>query len=256
MAYEEIKNTVLVDLITGTFFFVLGLLWPKIRLLNKPIVRWFFGKGIFDDRCNIVHGSIVDSRAGTAQPGDVRFIKQFHDGRRVGITGPWGNCVGDSELRAVSYIISALDMYRDNPIKVLDDRTAFQNLESTFIALGSPSSNEISDLAMREPSNEFLEFGQDNDGVFIRDKKSGQLFRGFEHREHKDLGIVLKIPNNRFPGYYFIICAGLGDWGTSGSSWFLATYWRRLPWSRRGFGIIVEVESNSDTSARKLHEVT
>ena len=114
-------------------------------------------------------------------------------------------------------------------------------------------SNEISDLAIKEKSNVFLEFDQDAEGTFIRDRASGQIFRGFEQRDNKDLGVVLKIPNNRFPGQYFFVCAGLGDWGTSGASWYLAKYWRKLPWSRKGFGIIVEVESTSDSSAKRIH---
>ena len=88
MNLADIKITILTNLFTGAFFFFLGLFWPKLRCLNKPLVRWFFGKAVFKDNFILVHGSIIDSRVGTAQPGDVRFVKQFHDGRKIGISGP------------------------------------------------------------------------------------------------------------------------------------------------------------------------
>jgi hypothetical protein len=256
MTREDIELAVLINVATGTLFFVLGLLWPKIRLLNKPLVRWFFGKGAFSEDFGIVHGSIVDSRVLSGKGGEARFVKYFHDGRQIAIVGPWGNIVGDSELRASSYLISALDRYRDSPVAVIDDRSAFSKLNSSSIALGSPSTNELSDWATKQNENVFLEFGQDNGGAFIKAKSSGDLFRGFEHRDGKDLGIVLKIPNSRFKGHYFFLCAGLGDWGTSGAAWYLAHKWRRLPWSRRGFGVVVEVDQLSDTSVREIFRAT
>jgi hypothetical protein len=69
----------------------------------------------------------------------------------------------------------------------------------------------------------------------------------------RDYGIVLKIPNLRFPGQFFFVCAGLGEWGTSGASWYLATKWRDLQ-SEFGdaFGVVVEVEIGSDESACRV----
>ncbi len=255
MTREDITIAILVNVGTGTLFFILGLLWPKLRFLNKPFVRRFFGKGIFSEAFRIVHGSIIDSRVSSAKPGDVRFFKRFHDGRQIGLVGPWGNVVGDSEIRASSYLINVLDSYRDKPIDVIDDLTGFRKLDSSFICLGSPSSNELSDFAIQQTENAFLEFGQDGQGTYIKSRGNGEIFRGFEHRQGKDLGIVLKIPNSRFSGHYFFVCAGLGDWGTSGAAWYLARNWRRLPWSRSGFGAVVEVDQLSDTSVREIFRV-
>lgn len=69
----------------------------------------------------------------------------------------------------------------------------------------------------------------------------------------KDYGIVLKSPNRRFIGKFFFVCAGLGEWGTSGASWYLATKWRDLQ-SEFGdaFGVVVEVGIGSDESARRI----
>jgi hypothetical protein len=255
MTREDIQIAVVINVLTGSLFFVLGLFWRKIWILRRPLVRWFFGKGIFGADFRIVHGSIIDSRIPSAQPTDVRFLKVFHDGRKIGMPGPWGNVLGDAEIRAFSYLTSELSLYRDVPLEVLDDVTAFPNVARSFLSLGSPSSNELSDFSLRQSENKFLEFAQDSGGVFVRSRKNNEVLRAFEYRGGKDLGIVLKIPNARFRGHYFFVCAGLGEWGTSSAAWYLARNWRRLPWSRKGFGVVVEVDPHSDTTAREILRV-
>jgi len=65
--------------------------------------------------------------------------------------------------------------------------------------------------------------------------------------------MVLKVTNQRFPGCFFFVCAGLGEWGTSGAAWYLATKWRDLQKEfGNAFGIVVEVELRSDESARRV----
>lgn len=69
----------------------------------------------------------------------------------------------------------------------------------------------------------------------------------------KDYGMILKIPNLRFPDRFFFVCACLGEWGTSGASWYLATKWRDLLSEfKEAFGIVVEVDLGSDQSARRV----
>lgn len=234
--------------------FLLGRFWsviPKSR--RKFLLRRFWGKGVLGQDFAISYGALIDSRLTEPNPPPYRYVKRYHDGRQVYLVGPWGNIVGGCELRSASYISNTLSPYRKKAVAVVDDAAAFANLNRTFVALGSPSSNEITDLILREPNNEFLEFGQEGNAYFIRDKKSGRKFAGFEPPVRKDYGIALKIPNLRFPGQFFFVCAGLGEWGTSGASWYLATKWRDLQ-SKSGnaFGVVVEVEMGSDESARRV----
>lgn len=258
MAVGEILTNLVIDLFSGILIFLLGLFWPVIpKSYRKFLVRRFWGKGVLGEDFVICYGTLIDSRIDSRlrepNPPPYRYMKRYHDGRRVQLVGPWGNIVGDCEIRSASYIINTLSTYRKKAVIVVDDATAFKNLNRTFVALGSPSSNEITDLILREPNNKFLEFGQEGNTTFIRDKKSGRKFKGFQLPVPKDYGIVLKIPNLRFPGHFFFVCAGLGEWGTSGASWYLATKWQDLQ-SKFGdaFGVVVEVEIGSDESARKV----
>jgi hypothetical protein len=249
MTPEDI-NSFLISLAAGSIYFFLGLLWPKFRILAKPILRLFFGKGAFSDKLKIAHGTIFDSRLLEQDFIGARFVKRYRDGRVIGISGSYGNMMGESEIRASSYILSAISQYRSNPIQVISDQVAIKNLDATYICLGSPSSNEITELAMKEEGNKFFEFGQEGRESYIIDKKTRQKYIGFVEPNKKDYGVILKIINRRFPGHYFFICAGLGDWGTSGAAWYLANKWSTLPMARKEFGVVVEVEILSDTSAR------
>lgn len=252
---------ILTSVLGAALFVGLGSLIPLIsRKHHKRRLRRFWGNGVTGKDFVISYGTLIDSRlAGPRlpQPGDedfYRYVKTYHDGRIVRIVGPWGKTVGESEIRSASYVINTLSTYRKTAIAVVDDEAATRDLNRTLVALGSPSSNVITDLVLREPNNEFLEFGQEGPArTFIRDKKNGTEFEGFKEPVRKDYGMVVKLPNLRFPGQLFFVCAGLGEWGTSGASWYLATKWRELQ-LRFGdaFGIVVEVELGVDESARRV----
>jgi len=258
---SEIWTTVLASLGIAFFFYLLGN-WPVIsQRYRKRLLHRFWGKGIISKDLVICYGTLKDSRLMPPnlppRPGDkdyYRYGKRYHDGRDIRLVGPWEGIVGGCEVRAASYIVNTLGEYRSTPIVVIDDETAFQNLNRTFVALGSSSSNEITDLVLRESNNNLLEFGQEGASkTYILDRKSGKKFEGFKEPVRKDYGMVVKLPNLRFPGHYFFVCAGLGEWGTSGASWYLATKWRDLLSEfDDAFGIVVEVELGADESTRRV----
>jgi len=111
----------------------------------------------------------------------------------------------------------------------------------------------VTDLILCEPNNRCVDFGQESGLTFIRDKKSDRKFESASSPVRKDYGVILKIPNLRFPGYYFFACAGLGEWGTSGAAWYLSRHWLRLQPEFGGpLAVVVEVEIGSDESARRV----
>jgi len=256
MRWGEILISLAINLFAGILIFLVGLFWPVIpKSYRKFLLRSFWGKAILGQDFVIAIGGLIDSRLMEPNPPHFRYVKRYHDSRVVGLVGPTDKIVGECEIRAASYIINILSTYRDSaiPVPVVDDAVGFRRLTRTFVALGSPSSNELTELILREANNTFLEFGQTGDRCFIRDKNGGREFTGFQKPIKKDYGVVLKIPNLRNPGHFFFVCAGLGEWGTSGASWYLATKCLDLH-SEFGaaFGIIVEVEIGSDDSARRV----
>ena len=239
-------------ILTSVSVFLLAFIPNQYR---KRLLSRFWGKEVLGEDFVVSYGSFLDSRVMEGKGNEFRYVKRYHDGRAVPFVGPWGNVVADAEIRSASYIINTLRKYRKMAVPVMDDTTAFNYLNRTFVALGSSSSNQITYLILNEPNNEFLEFGQEGEDIsFILDKKNGTRFIGFQEPVKKDYGIVLRIQNPRSLGNFFFVCAGLGEWGTSGASWYLATKWRDLQseFGDASFGVVVEVVLESDESARRV----
>lgn len=242
------------NLIAAIVIFLLGLFWPVIpKSFRRFQLRKFWGKGVLGQDFVIAYGALRNTRHRQTNPPRFWYDKYYSDGTYVELVGPRGNIVSGCEIRSTSYIINTLSTYRKKAVAAIDDTASFPNLNRTFVALGSPSSNEITRLAMREPNNMFLEFMQKEEDYFIHDKKTDKRFKGFQPPIKKDYGIILKLPNLRFQGHFFFVCAGLGEWGTSGSSWYLANKWIELKKEFGDtFGIVVEVDIGSDESARRV----
>ncbi len=252
----DIALNLITNLIAAIVVFLLGLFWPVMpKSFRRIHLRKFWGKGVFGQDFVIAYGALRDSRHRQTDPHRFWYIKYYSDGTWNELLGPRGNIVSDCEIRSVSYIINTLSTYRKKAVTVMDDIASFPNLNRTFVALGGPSSNEITRLAMREPNNILLGFMQKSvDDYFIHDKKTDKRFKSFQPSSiNKDYGIILKLPNLRFQGHFFFVCAGIGEWGTSGSSWYLANKWIELKKEFGDtFGVVVEVDIGSDESARRV----
>ena len=153
-----------------------------------------------------------------------------------------------------SYIINALSKYRPRPLPIEDDQTGLSVLRRSIVCLGSAASNELTELVEDDPGNRFLRITQDNGSVSIRCLLTGQIVSLSKSTAQRDFGIVLKIVNSRFPKYFFFVCEGLGEWGTSGAAWYLANHWRDLDELGDEFGCVVEVEIGADQSARVIYD--
>jgi hypothetical protein len=128
-------------------------------------------------------------------------------------------------------------------------------LDSTFISFGGISNYKTTDI-LSSPENIFVQL-TGNEIAF----RSGESLP-FACSNEADFGIILRITPSDFPQRSWIVCAGLGEWGTSGSAWYLAQRWPVLlakihPIAHRlgfpsipDFLAIVRVVPGQDESAR------
>lgn len=261
MAWWTFLLDLIKDLFVAVLIFLLGLFWESIpKTIRQARLKRFFGSAIQKERSAIVYGTLIDPRPRTNGHGNaiLRFEKRFQDGRVIAIAGPFENIVGDCEIRSASYLAQSIGKLRKGQIKILSDVEAYKDLDQTFMSLGSPASNEISGLIMNDNTNIFYRFNQDRQGCFIESIGDNRQFRGFESAAPKDIGVVIRLKNNRFPDKFLFVCAGLGEWGTSGASWYLANYWEKLhkEFGDQEFAIIVEVGLRSDSSAKRIDSLT
>ncbi len=249
MTWPALYTNLAINIVAGTIIFLVGLFWPRIpKSYRKIQLRRFFGSDALGDGLSVVYGSLRDSRTLSPNGPTRRYVKLYHDGRTLEINGPAGDIIGAGEIRASSYLISALSRYRKTPVQAITDVEALEVLNRTMVAIGSSASNEISDFIMRQEDNVFFSFGGDDEGSYVEHLPSKKRFRGFVPPFPKDYGIILKLKNQRFPRHYFFVCAGLGEWGSSGAAWYLANYWQSLGKDNE-LALVLEIEPGSDESA-------
>jgi hypothetical protein len=214
MTLSGILINLAINLVAGSVIFLVGFFWPKIpKSLKMHRLKKFFGKSVLADRFAIVYGTLQDPRPRVDSTGNPlpRFQKQFRDGRVIQISGPFENIVGDCEIRASSYLAQNIGRQRKQTIKVVSDLIAYDDLNYTFISLGSPGSNDTSGLIMRETANQFYNFAQVGSQTFIEAVPDESRYVGFQPPVPRDYAVLMRIHNDRFPEHFLFVCAGLGE---------------------------------------------
>ncbi len=185
------------------------------------------------------------SNAGSSQPGP-RFFKSFPDGHITAINGPTGSLLPECSARGAAYLLEAFRGVRGLSAKTMSDNTASPQWNGTFITLGSSYSNIKTDDIKLLPENPWL---LNDSGQFTF--KDGTAITV---EQRYDKGLIMKLNNPYSDGHVLIVCEGLGEWGTSGSAWFLANNWRKLNkrFRKNPFLLVLAVTSGTDESAREL----
>lgn len=262
MGLIDLLMSISTELLAAFVIFLLGLIGSKIPYsFKKYKLRRFFGNDIVTDECKIVYGMLSKTSGDNqVRQKDRPVLERVNYGGRIIKINALRKVITEETIRAHSYIIQELSQYRNGPIVICTDDDAFTDLNYTFMILGGPITNKISELVLSAKENRFLRFyvaeiHQDSrltiDLISISDierKVSYKVKQGI------DYGIILKIRNSRFPKRYFFVCAGIGGWGTSGAAWYLSKQWKKLyyEFKAREFGIVIEVNQGGDTSAIRV----
>jgi hypothetical protein len=181
-------------------------------------------------------------------------VKKFH-GRKadVEIRGE-DKLLGSCSVRITKYASEIFSQFRtkENSIKVVLDEHIMDSWDGTFFCFGSSDSNIKTYDVENLPQNNLYSFTFDQNGhrCFIVD---GQQFSTMGR---KDRAILARFVNPYHTEHYLFICAGLGEWGTSGATYFLFDRWREL--NRRfkeykNFCLVIEVDVDSDESAKEIY---
>ena len=225
-------------------------------ILNYKFKK-FFGKNAFKN--NKIY-LVVDpyehpiARSKMAVPVN-RFIKDFKG------LQPNAQLVGEDKLlgtnvtRVIKYASATFGkiLKKTNPIKIVLDEEVFAVWEGTYICSGSSDSN-IKTLAFeRLPENNLYKFEFDKSGSRCF-KITDQTFS--LEPNGKDLGIIARLKNPHSKDNYIFVCAGLGEWGTSGANYYLFKNWSELhkKFKKDNFCLVVQVDLNSDETARVIRE--
>lgn len=169
--------------------------------------------------------------------------------------------VSSCETRAAGYLASAMggqsaDRGADGP-RLISDAEINARYDLSFVSFGGPWSNYKTAQALSNPANRLVSFGVNRtDGTFDRlvAAQSGKVLA--QAVPGRDFGLIIRLRPSQFPERVWLVCAGLGERGTSGAAWYLANRWQDLL-NRGGgrdtdFAAIIQVEEESDESAAVL----
>lgn len=167
-----------------------------------------------------------------------------HPEQSFSIERPVSSC----ELRAVRYVTGAISRYAAAIPAMSSDLDVRDKLDLSFVSFGGPGSNYKTRDALENPANMLVRF----DVRGFTNLETGEQL--VEVRPGFDYGMILKISPKQFPHRTWITCAGLGEWGTSGAAWYLASKWQEIhTWARGNpFLVIVAVRPTQDESAQSV----
>ena len=262
LSIDDIAINIVANLVSSIILFVGGFLFGKTWDLTTKVYafRKVFGRLAGKNTpLYIVLDTLRDTRvlspseqqslriqSPPPQPTGARYYKTFPDGHYTHLPGPTEGIVPECSARGSAYLIDSLRGIRGITTQAVSDRTVADRWNGSFITLGSSYSNIKSDDIKLLHENPWLlndagEFKLKDNTTITMDRRS-------------DKGIILKLTNTRFDGHALILCAGLGEWGTSGSAWFLAHKWRLLSkrFGNRPFMLVVSVTPGADESASEI----
>lgn len=217
----------------------------------KGIKKWkferFFGPGsTTGENFFFVFDPYQHPQPRTLQVGN-RYIKPFL-GRRPDqpLLGE-DNVLGINALRNLNYAATAFAVHSRNgkPIQVVLDYDAVSSWQGSYICFGSADSNirtfEIQNLAQQT----FYSVTYDQRGI-PQFEVNGTTF-GIT-TAGRDIGIIVRMKNPHSPGKWLFVCAGLGEWGTSGAARYLFMKWDSLErqYKSAEFCIVIEVSRGAD----------
>lgn len=227
-----------------------GILQAIPHAIKKRSFASFFGpSAISGNRCV----AVLDPYTHTSPRVGNRYVKRFL-GRKPDqpLVGE-DDVLGVNVVRVISYASALFSQYRSGggSIPFETDAAVANQWDGTFLCFGGPDSNiktyDIGSL----PQQTFYSFPFGPNGE--RCIHVGN--RVFTITKQMDYGVLLRLRNPHHPEHWLFVCAGLGEWGTSGSAYYLTDRWAQLHKQHRksSFVKVIEVDRGSDESAREVY---
>lgn len=216
-----------------------------VRLLHKRSFRHIFGQ----DGTSDLHLVYAELALPAVFDADRKLIERPYTkpdvkGAHFSIDRP----VSSSEFRATSYLAQSMGAHSGQPPRLASDHDLAGRLDLSFIAFGGPLSNLKTQDALSNAGNDLLDF--DNDVFFAKASRRPVIVP----RAGFDYGLILKLHPSQFTNRTWLVCAGRGEWGTSGAAWYLSQKWPDIH-RRAGqgpFAVVVQVKPGQDESAEQV----
>ena len=244
---------VLLNVLGGAITVGLIELWRLLnRTLAKRAFRRIFGEDIFSPMSfHLVYGE-MELRPLQLPNGEVTkhpYQKPGEEasGKVFSIDRPVSSC----EVRSAKYLATMIGLEARVGPSLSSDLYLKDRLDLSFIAFGGPGSNFKSRDAINNQQNDMIKF----DGSNLMSVKTGRALVNLE--DGFDYGLILKIHPTQFQNRIWLVCAGRGEWGSSGAAWFIARKWREIEKlaGNSQFSIVVRVRNEQDEYAEPIQRL-
>ena len=218
-------GTLMDGLLVG--FALLGIQYVA-RVLHRFVLNWklkmVFGKTINEDSgVKIVYAELeLDPEIiQLTGPSVYSYVKPQgkswdQDQSRFSILRP----VSSAEVRAIAYLSKLISTKTRGTQDIVPDSDYESDWPST-ISVGGPRSNSTTRTILNLPNNDIVEM--DANAIYAKNGLPLAVRGGqFDH------GIIARFSQRDSGDRVLIACAGIGEYGTSGASWYLANKWRSL----------------------------
>jgi hypothetical protein len=223
-------------------------LWSRLRswLVGRQF-KQIFGPGVESPNFTLVYAELALAPALSAVL-PFPFVKPGGNPRAgFSISRPVSLC----ELRAAGYLASAIGNGVGCTPALRSDAEVRALLDLDFVSFGGPESNFKSSDCQLNPGNRLAQFDQ-RVTQFLDPNTTNPLAVCSD--PNFDYGLVLKVRPTQFPDRVWLMCAGFGEWGTSGAAWYLANRWREIREKAKGqsFALVLRVRPEQDQSAEPM----
>ncbi|MGO9245340.1 MAG: hypothetical protein ACLPT4_04290 [Verrucomicrobiia bacterium] len=220
-------RAILENIIGGILVSALTLLyvWLRTRFTRFHLHRVLGATLSKDATLTIAYGQLnLPPIVANGVPITHPYVKQVRTGGPPPLVGSYSieHPVSENEVRASTYLAQLFGQARVPDIKLLPDTAAIESNEGNFVSLGGPGSNYKTADILACANNIFIRMEHDHFALVTGTRLPYQATS-----EH-DYGFILRVRSPFFPLCALTVCAGLGEWGTSGSAWFLSRKWRDL----------------------------
>lgn len=161
-----------------------------------------------------------------------------------------------ASAKSIGYLVNAFGKSPKISPTISSDHDIDEKMDISFISIGGKGNIKTEDL-LENLGNEFYEFRINNNVLNITNKKTGEKVVDTNDMDKCDYGVIIKINPAHNPEKTWICCAGVGLWGTSGASYYLAQKWKEiLKWAgNKPFGCVIKTKVLSDDSTEIIDKI-
>jgi hypothetical protein len=154
----------------------------------------------------------------------------------------------NAATRSVSHLAYVIGNYSPSLPLIRSDVEMDKHMDLSFLSVGGLNNYKSLDI-LENTSNVFLQFGHD----CIESKTLKKCIVKIEGQ--MDFGFILKIHPSNNPKRTWLCVAGIGEWGTSGASWWLSRHWKTVQKRAKDkpFACITKTRYESDDSTSLVH---